>query len=98
MLPTALHEMIDAIRNVGNFGAHRITDKTTLQVIDVEPHEAEFCLDIIEGLFDHYYVKPALTEQRMTELNKKLTAAGKPPAKGATAQPVRTAPPQKPTR
>lgn len=34
--------IVDAIKNFGNFSAHKITDKTSLQVIEVEPHEAEF--------------------------------------------------------
>ena len=38
-LPQGLHEIIDAIRQFGNFSAHPITDITSLQVIDVEPEE-----------------------------------------------------------
>ena len=63
-LPQGLHEIIDAIRQFGNFSAHPITDITSLQVIDVEPEEAEWCLEIIEGLFDHYYVKPAEEQEQ----------------------------------
>jgi glutaredoxin len=40
-LPHELRETVDAIRNFGNFSAHPIDDKTTLQVTDVESHEAE---------------------------------------------------------
>jgi Domain of unknown function (DUF4145) len=57
-LPTGLHDTLDAIRNFGNFSAHPITDQTTLQIVDVEDHEAEYCLDILDGAFDHYYVNP----------------------------------------
>ena len=46
-LPSALHTTVDAIRNFGNFSAHPLTDKTSLQIIDVEPEEAEWCLNII---------------------------------------------------
>ena len=80
-LPLSLREMIDAIRQFGNFSAHPITDITSLQIIDVEPEEAEWCLEIIEGLFDHYYVKPADSRSKRAALNKKLIRAGKPPAK-----------------
>jgi hypothetical protein len=48
-LPYKLRETVDGIRNFGNFSAHPIDDKTTLQVIDVDPHEAEWCLETIEG-------------------------------------------------
>jgi uncharacterized protein DUF4145 len=80
-LPTGVHMIVDAIRNFGNFSAHRITDKTSLQIIDVEPHEAEFCLDTLDAMFDHYYVKPAQAKTMKDALNAKLTAAKKPPVK-----------------
>jgi hypothetical protein len=80
-LPSGIHTIVDAIRNFGNFSAHRITDQTSLQIIDVEPHEAEFCLDILDALFDHYYVKPAQAKAMKDALNAKLAAARKPPAK-----------------
>ena len=80
-LPTGPHNTLDAIRNFGNFSAHPITDQTTLQVIDVEDHEAEYCLDILDALFDHYYVKPEEAKRRRAALDAKLHAAGKPPSK-----------------
>ena len=49
-IPSALRQTVDAIRNFGNFSAHPITDQTTLQVIEVEPGEAEWCLDILEEM------------------------------------------------
>jgi hypothetical protein len=79
-LPASLRETIDAIRNFGNFSAHPITETTSLQVIDVEPHEAEWCLDILDDLFEHFYVKLAEARKRKEALNAKLEAAGKPPA------------------
>lgn len=80
-LPTGVHMIVDAIRNFGNFSAHKITDKTSLQVIEVEPHEAEFCLDTLDAVFDHYYVKPAQAKAMKDALNAKLAAAKKPAAK-----------------
>ena len=81
IIPTTLHGTIDAIRNYGNFSAHPLTDQTTLQVISVEPGEAEWCLNILEELFDYYYVKPARALALKAELDKKLQAAGKPRSK-----------------
>jgi Domain of unknown function (DUF4145) len=80
-LPTGVHSTLDAIRNFGNFSAHPITDVTTLQVIDVEDHEAEYCLDVLDALFDHYYVRPTEAKRRRALLDAKLSAAGKPPSK-----------------
>jgi hypothetical protein len=81
VLPDHIHETVDAIRNFGNFGAHPINDQTTLQIIDVEPEEAEWCLEILEALFDHFYVRPAAAKKKKAELNAKLKAAGKQPSK-----------------
>ncbi|MCO5164361.1 MAG: DUF4145 domain-containing protein [Mesorhizobium sp.] len=78
---TALRDTVDAVRNFGNFSAHPIDDQTTLQIIDVEPEEAEWCLQIIEEMFDHFYVRPAQAAARKAALNAKLSAAGKPLAK-----------------
>ena len=80
-LPNDLHTTVDAIRGFGNFSAHPITDQTTLQVIDVDDEEAEWCLQIVAGLFDHYYVRPAAARERKASLNAKLKAAGKAPSK-----------------
>jgi uncharacterized protein DUF4145 len=80
-LPTGVHSTLDAIRNFGNFSAHPITDQTTLQIIDVEPHEAESCLDILDALFDHYYTRPAVAKTQRQLLDAKLAAAKKPPSK-----------------
>ena len=80
-LPHKLRVTVDAIRNFGNFGAHPIDDKTTLQVIEVEPHEAEWCLETIENLVEHFYVGPAAAAAMKAALDGKLAAGGKPPAK-----------------
>ena len=80
-LPPGIRGTVDAIRNFGNFSTHPITDVTSLQIIDVEPEEAEWCLQIVERLFDHYYVRPAKDQQMLDDLNEKLSLAGKPAAK-----------------
>ena len=81
VLPSHIRETIDAVRHFGNFAAHPITEVTSLQIVDVEPEEAEWCLEIIEALFDHYYVTPARAQERREQLNQKLAQAGKKPAK-----------------
>ena len=72
VLPSRIRNTIDAIRKFGNFAAHPITDLTTLQIIDVEPGEAEWCLQIIEDLFEHYYIGPAESAKRLRELEQKI--------------------------
>ncbi len=80
-IPTGLRQTVDAVRNFGNFSAHPLTDQTTLQVIAVDTGEAEWCLEILEEMFDHYYVKPAHAALRKAALDAKLAAAGKPLSK-----------------
>jgi hypothetical protein len=80
-IPNSLAATIDGIRNFGNFSAHPLTDVTSLQVINVEDHEAEWCLEILEEMFEHFYVKPAQAAAKKAALNAKLAGAGKPPAK-----------------
>lgn len=48
-------------------------------IVDVETGEAEWMLDVLESLFDFYFVRPAKLAARKTELNKKLTDVGKEP-------------------
>jgi hypothetical protein len=80
-LPIRLRQTIDAIRNLGNFAAHPNENKATLEIIDVEPHEAEWCLETIEELFEHFYVGPAVAAAKKAALNAKLASGGKPAAK-----------------
>ena len=77
-LPSHLGEAIDAVRAIGNFAAHPIKSTNTGEVIDVEPGEAEWNLDTLEGLFDFYFVQPAQLARKRDALNKKLMDAGKP--------------------
>jgi len=80
-LPSHLAEAIDAVRNIGNFAAHPIKGTASGEIVDVEPGEAEWTLDVLDGLFDFYFVQPALLQKRRQALNSKLAAAGKPPVK-----------------
>ncbi len=80
-LSASFHSTIDAVRNFGNFSAHPIDEKTTLQIIDVEPEEAEWCLEILGEMFEHFFEKPTLAAAKKAALNAKLSAAGKPAAK-----------------
>ena len=77
VLQSQLADAIDAIRTVGNFGAHPIKSTHTGEVIEVELGEAEWLLDTLEGLFDFYFVQPAILERKRDALNKKLEEAGK---------------------
>jgi hypothetical protein len=55
--------------------------KATGQILPVEPGEAKWNLDVIEELFDFFYVKSTLSQKNRNALNAKLQSAGKPPMK-----------------
>jgi len=76
-LPSHLVEAIDAIRNIGNFAAHPIKSEKTGEILPVEPGEAEWTLDVLEALFDFYFVQPEVLKKKRRELDAKLEEAGK---------------------
>jgi hypothetical protein len=77
-VPSHIAEGLYAVRTIGNFAAHPLKSTATGVILDVEPGEAEWNLDILESLFDFYFVQPAISAKRKAELNKKLKDAGKP--------------------
>jgi len=80
-IPSHLAEAIDGIRNIGNFAAHSMKSQASGEILPVEPGEAEWNLDVLEALFDFYFVQPEILKRKRDALNKKLGAAGKPPMK-----------------
>jgi uncharacterized protein DUF4145 len=80
-LPSSLVESIDAIRNIGNFAAHPMKSEKSGEILPVEPGEAEWNLDVLESLFDFYFVQPEVIRKKREALNRKLQAAGKRPMK-----------------
>jgi len=80
-LPSHLVEVIDAVRNIGNFAAHPLKSKKSGEILPVEPMEAEWNLDVLEALFDFYFVQPAIVRKKRAALDQKLEEAGKKPMK-----------------
>ena len=66
-------ESIDHVRGVGNIGAHM--EKDIDQIVPVEPAEAQLLIELIETLFEEWYVQ---RDSRARRLNKiKALAEGK---------------------
>ncbi|MCH7648893.1 MAG: DUF4145 domain-containing protein [Thaumarchaeota archaeon] len=76
-LPKKIADDIDAIRNIGNFATHPIKNERTGEIVDVEIGEAEWLLDLLDDLFDFYFIEPSESKHRREKLNKKLSEAGK---------------------
>lgn len=62
---------IDAVRNVGNIGAHMERDINL--IIDVEPNEAQLLIELIEQLVEDWYVVRKGKQDRLA----KITALAK---------------------
>jgi hypothetical protein len=80
-LPSHISESLDAVRHIGNFAAHPLKSTSTGEIIDVEEGEAEWNLEVLEALFDFYFVQPAILKKKKDALNQKLIDAGKKPMK-----------------
>ncbi|MGO8172720.1 DUF4145 domain-containing protein [Rhizobium ruizarguesonis] len=72
-------EAIDAVRDIGNIGAHM--EKDINFIIDVDPGEAQALIELIEMLFDEWYVARYKREQRLAAVkaiaNEKKTEIAK---------------------
>ena len=79
ILPSHLSEQLHAVREIGNFAAHTTKSTNSGLIVDVEPEEAEWNLDVLDGLFEFLYVAPASAQRRKDRLNRKLGEVGKKP-------------------
>lgn len=66
-------DAIDAVRKVGNIGAHM--EKDTNVIVDVDPGEAEILIELIETLFVDWYVDRE--KRRLRNATIKAVAAQK---------------------
>jgi len=80
-IPSYLVEVIDAVRNIGNFAAHPLKSEKSGEILPVEPTEAGWNLDVLETLFDFYFVQPDVVRKKRAALDQKLKEVGKKPMK-----------------
>ena len=59
-------EAIDAVRDIGNIGAHM--EKDINLIVDVDPGEAQALIELIEMLFTDWYVARFKREQRLASV------------------------------
>ena len=70
--PSYISEALDHLREFGNFAAHPDVDSNTGVVVPVEQGEAEWCLEVLDMVFEFYFVRPAkeMEMQRAIDLRK----------------------------
>ncbi|RJS04853.1 DUF4145 domain-containing protein [Xanthomonas sp. CFBP 7698] len=79
------YQAIDAVRKIGNIGAHMERDINV--VVDVDPEEATLLISMIEMVIKDWYISRNDREQRtkkLLELAAKKEAARKPVSSGSS--------------
>ena len=74
-LPSSVVDLLNVPRKVGNKAAHPSLSDASL-IVDVEPWEAEWCLEIIEALYDHVFVLPSKNRERLERLEQQQSSRG----------------------
>ncbi|OWW18398.1 DUF4145 domain-containing protein [Noviherbaspirillum denitrificans] len=78
-------DAIDAVRKIGNIGAHM--EKDINIVVDVDPDEAELLIGLIEVLLEEWYVHRYEREQHMQKVIAAAQAKAGVKAAGAISAP-----------
>jgi hypothetical protein len=84
-------DAIDHVRSIGNIGAHMEADINHL--VDVDPDEAQSLLELLELLFEEWYVARQVRNDRLAKIG--VVAANKAAAKLAPPA-IQLPPPSKP--
>jgi hypothetical protein len=83
-------DAIDSVRKIGNIGAHMKKDINL--IVDVEPHEARLLIELIETLFEEWYVARNEREQRMRKIKAAADGKDKIPAAAAASAAAQSEP------
>ncbi len=75
-LPSRATRSLHSLREIGNMAAHPNKGPGTDDYLEVEPGEADWTLDVLDDLFDHYFVGPAVEAERRAALDTKLGRRG----------------------
>lgn len=74
-------EAIDAVRKIGNIGAHM--EKDINVIVDVEPRESELLIKLIETLIDDWYIAREERRSRLTLIKQVADAKTQGKQKGS---------------
>jgi hypothetical protein len=75
-----LADNLHYVRKVGNLGAHEIKNEHTGEVVDATQEEAEWLIEVLEGLFEHYFVEPRREQKRREGFDARMEAVKAAPA------------------
>ncbi len=71
-LPGHIVDGLHVVREIGNIAAHSMKSTSTGTIVNVEPGEADWNLDVLESLFDFCFVQPAIFAERKAAHDQKL--------------------------
>src|SRR3972149_1391488 len=69
--PYAVRDNVRYLNEIGDFSSHTQKDDQA-KLIDVEPDEAKWTLDLIERLFDYFIVTPAKDAEMRAAMDQKI--------------------------
>lgn len=81
-LPSHVAEELHDFRKLGNIAAHPKTSINTGEIVPVELGEADWTLDVLDSLFDFYFVAPAKAKLRRQARAAKFQDVGMSDDKG----------------
>ena len=74
---SVLRRNLHYLREIGNFAAHPVKSEHTGEILPVEHGEAEWALEVVDALFDHYFVARGRNEARRREFDGRIDDAGR---------------------
>lgn len=86
-LPEHISEQVDGVLNHGNQSAHPWFDESG-EILKVEQQDLDWCFEIVQLMFDHYYIEPQKRAERKQRMEAIVTEKRKGDA--ASAVPVGT--------
>ena len=70
-LPVETEKTIDIIRENGNNATHPNKSENPGEIISVESDEAEWGLEILDSLFEHYIIRPYIQNEKLKKFKEK---------------------------
>jgi Domain of unknown function (DUF4145) len=67
-----LAENLHYVRKVGNLAAHETKNANTGEIVDATKEEAEWLVEVLEGLFENYFVEPAREKKRREDFDMRV--------------------------
>jgi hypothetical protein len=74
--PSSIRDNLHYLREIGDFAAHtQVTDQA--EIVSVGQPEAEWTLDVVGRLFDHFIIGPEKDRQMREGMDQKIKAANR---------------------